>query len=338
MNLTSLLPNKTLLWKDLKNSSGFGLAFIGFVTLFSSIHLLNEIRKYYDYMEQGAEYVLISISWLLSFNRFEIELGSLLFVVALGAMLMGQERERNTFELLLAMPYSRREIIYNKFIAGLGYLAAAFILNAIIMSALMQAINIEFSSTIVDVWTWALRNVLVLAFIFAFTMMISTLSGTTVGNGLLSLIFLFFPMGFTMLIFINLKFWYDVPREIMGVLSIGELFTVPTYILHDSDIFYVYEPAFIYGLLILATMGLYKLTQYLFARNMMENNGEVLIFPQLEGLFKLGVTVCFALLGGPLLAHWLQLGSQLVLILGYLFTGGLFWVLINKIIDWRRTA
>ncbi|MCF8011687.1 MAG: ABC transporter permease [Clostridiales bacterium] len=340
MILTSLLPNKTLLWKEWKNSRGIGISFLGFITLFSSLTLVNEIQKYYDDIERVIyDYGMHSISKLLSFNNSGIEFGALLFVIALGAVMMGQERERNTFELMLAMPYSRREIIYNKFIVGLGLLLFTFILNAVLMNILIWGININYPFGAADIWNWAFQNVLVLGFVFTFTMLISTASGTTLGNGLLSFIFLFFPMGFMGMVFINADFWLNVSPPLLyrGFNDIGLLLTVPSYILED-DVFHMYNPALIYITLVLVAAGIYKITQYLFSINRMENNGEVLMFHQLEGIFKLGVTICFALLGGPALAKWFGLGPQPFTITGYLLTGGLLWLLTSKIIDWRKAG
>jgi len=166
------------------------------------------------------------------------------------------------------------------------------------------------------------------------------ISGTTLGNGILSLIFLFFPMGFPALIAVHLDYWtaQSAWNLIYDSKEIGFLLTVPTYIMDNIVLGHANLPL-IYGVLVLLTGILYQLTKYLFARNRLENNGEVLMFEQLEGFFKLGVAVCFALLGGPLVINIfrMQATPSFVLISNVLM-GVIFWFLVNWIIKWRKVA
>ncbi|MDI6711036.1 MAG: ABC transporter permease subunit [Thermoanaerobacterales bacterium] len=341
MSFTALWPNKTLLWKEWMNTSTITAFFVGFITYISSYTLFNEIMLFRemaarDISASGGAYLHFTTADLVWFNRAFEALGSVLFVIALAAVMVGQERDRKTFDLLLAMPYSRREVIYNKFLFGFGLLLAVFVLNALIMTVLI-AVNpgiVPFDPA--RVWEWALRNVLVLGFVFAFTMFISSMSGTTLGNGLLALIFLFFPVGITALIAFNMDAVFHLyTNELVNLLwEIGQRLTVPAYILgigyyEDDNLMYVY------GLVILATWVLYKLTQYLFARNQMENNGEVLMFGRMEGFFKLGVAVCFALLIGPMVMHRWNPGVFTAIVV-YLLVGGAFWLLVSGIINWRK--
>ncbi len=67
----------------------------------------------------------------------------------------------------------------------------------------------------------------------------------------------------------------------------------------------------------------------------MENNGEVLMFSRIEGFFKLGVAVCFALLIGPMVMYRWDPGISTAVIV-YLLVGGLFWLAVNGIINWRK--
>ncbi|RJX18326.1 MAG: hypothetical protein C4575_10915 [Desulforudis sp.] len=342
MSFTALWPNKALLWKEWMNTSVIAAFFVGIITYVSSYTLLNEILLFRELAESGNSYLMTfethDLLWHMA-NKAVVALGSILFMIALAAVMVGQERGHNTFDLLLAMPYSRREVIYNKFLFGFGLLLAVFVLNTLIMTVLI-AVNpgIDFPFGIADVWTWALRSVLVLGFVFAFTLFISSMSGTTLGNGLLALIFLFFPIGMTSLIIVNVEFLHllNDHRSVDSLLNTGMLLTVPTYIM-GSHVFEEYNPTYVYGLLFLSTLVLYQLTQYLFARNHMENNGEVLMFSRIEGFFKLGVAVCFALLVAPIVMHRWDPGIFTAIIV-YLVVGVSFWLLVNGIINWRRKA
>lgn len=350
MALNKFLPNRALVWKEWRSSRAFIGIFLGYVTFVSSIKFINEILDYLNLLRQGVfnetqgvTYLMHQTGDMLSFREPGYAFGAILFTIALAAIMMGLERDQNTFNLLLSMPFSRREIIYNKFIVGLGQLLAVFGLNALIMTVIVWANpDIPFTFGAAEIWAWAWRNMLVLSFVFTFTMLISSLSGTTLGNMLLALIFLFFPFGIFALIAINAQYWikFITPRFWYGVdqalMKAGMLLTVPGYIMDDT--INQYNLWLIYGLLIILAGGFYLLTQHLFARNPLENNGEVLMFEQLEGFFKTGVAVCFALLGGPLLMHLLDISHQAIAIVSYFCVGGTFWILVNKLIKWRKAA
>lgn len=338
MNSVTLLPNKTLLWKECRNGWVFFSLLFVYITFVSSYTLLTELSRYKSALADGWIYPIMVTGDLLAFHRPELGLFFTLLVVVMAAVMIGQERDQGTFGLLLAMPYSRREVLYHKFLLGLGLIVAAFGVNALVMSGLYwghPGVPIPFE--VADIWAWALRNMVVLAFVFAFTILISTLSGTSVGNGILSMIFLFFPIGMVGLIIANLELWHLGNYVVItNLLQIGTLLTVPSYII-DGLVIESCPLSYVYAVLVLVTLGTYQLAQYLFARNPMEHNGEVLMFNGLEWFFKLGVAVCFALLVVPVTSYRSGLESTAGGIY-YLVAGGIFWGLVTWLINWRRKA
>lgn len=341
MSLTKLAPNKTLVWKELKNSMALIIGLWLGITFVSSFMLIN-----------GQVYEVLTI---LQFNTWGVGLYSTLGVIALAALMMGQERDHNTFNLLLAMPYSRQDIIYNKFIVGMGQILMIFTINALIMTVFVLANpSIEYIGEVIElqsfgigvaeIWVWALHNILVLGFVFAFTMLISTVSGTTLGNGLLSLIFLFFPTGILSLLWMNADLWYGSISFYNRVLEAAGLLTVPLLIMDGGYISYLGQEIYtnlklLYWISISVLIGcMYKLTQYLFSKNQLENNGEVLMFNQLEGFFKFGVTACFTLLGGAIIIVLFNLQHQPIGFISYLLAGYISWVMINKVIKWQKAV
>lgn len=355
MDFTKLLPNKTLLWKEWKNNGILIIVFALFVSYVSSYSLIKGILSYYyleqGYVLEGFSYMIYEIRYLLSFESdfcFMAEFVFIFFTVMLGALMVGRERDHKTYDLLLGLPYSRFDIIHNKFIAGLGQLFIVFTFNALIMTVLVLANSeISFPFGIGDIWYWAFVNVIVLSYIFAFTMFISSLSGTTLGNGLLSYIFLFFPAGIVALLALNLDFWnIDFWNSSLSAWAsfIGEFMvslTPPLYLLGKDLLDEIYH---VPGYVIMFTLVfvLYYFTQRLFARNRLENNGEVLVFEETEGFFKAGVVVCFTLLCGPIVLY--LLGIQRVYnhhfmgIFGYLIVGVVFWFLVNWLVKSRKVV
>lgn len=364
MDLMKLRPNKALIWKELKNNWVLILLFWVFISFVSSYTLIDEIATYKKLLDHCI-YDMSDIHRLLIFNKAFVGIFSTLLVIMLASTIMGQERDRDTFNLLLAMPYTRQEIIYNKFFIGLGQLPLIFIFNALVMTVIMRFnTGIHFPFTVGDIWFWALHNVIILSFIFVFTMLISCISGTTLGNILFSTIFLFFPYYIAQLIDVNFQDWcwglgltigdpYKPSLDVIltdPLLEIGSLLTVPFYLIdinhyiNGKEVVESFALLF-YSIIIILTVTIYFFTQYLFAKNHMEQNGEVLMFNQLEGFFKLGVAVCFALLGEILILELFQLNDYgedqnyfrlIVSAISYLLIGGISWLIVDRIIKRRK--
>lgn len=344
MNSKRFWPNKTLLWKDWKNSWLLFALFFGFVTYVTTLTLQNEITTYFKVRETLHDgrywYEFETLYNRLSSSDPWLGFISVLFTVALGAITVGQERDRETLGLLLAMPYSRRDILFNKVVVGLGQILIILTVNALLMTLIVWANSgIPFPFNVADIWGWALHSTLVLTFVFCFTVLIATVSGTTLGNGILALIFLFFPAGLYGLLEINVNYWisYWIWRNLFS--DIAVLLTVPIWII-DFHVLGKYNTVYLYGALVTLSASAYALARFLFARNPLENNGEVLVFERLEGIFKLGVVVCFALLGGPLLIGLAGIHGPgaLALSLCYLLAGSVTWFLTNHLLEWRRAG
>jgi len=357
MVLSRYLPNKTLIWKELKTDWLLIGVFWIYVTFTSSFLLFRAISSILDALKighpiHGTAYIFMHEISRVVFLKNEPACFILtILVICMAAAMFGLERQRNTFSLLLAMPYSRRDMLYNKFIVGLGQLLIIFALNAAVMTLLVRVNpGLSFPFNTMDVWAWALQNIIILGYIFTFTMLISSISGTVLGNGLLSLIFLFFPLGLWTLVNFNIGIWMDslpyflfeIQNEIQDIVM---AMTVPFYLIANKNAFgqLNLNLPLAYGIMLVLSGVIYKLTQFLFARNQLENNGKVLMFERLEGFFKLGVVFCFTLLGVPIIVHFFNLNPpqrsmSTAYIFIYLLLGAVSWWFINWLIKWRRMA
>lgn len=350
MRLTTLWPDKTLLWKEWKGIATLYALFFGMFTYVSSYTLWRDTQYYKQLMAEGIEFGPYGMA-VLGFGSGKA-FWVIVFVVALAAVLVGLERSQRTYDLLLAMPYTRGQILHNKFVLGTVLLAAVFVFNALVMT-LVTAANPEmpYAFAAADIWAWAGRYVVAAVFTFSFTLLIGTLGGTGLGSGILALIFLGFPLGFVGLITINMDYWLHMYTGAQNwqdmqnmyvvmdrITEWGAWLTVPSYLFpgHPIDQWDANIPL-VYGLVLAAALGSYLLAQYAFARNPMERNGEILMFGKLEGIFKAGVAVCFALLIGPVIISGWDLGVNVVAWSAvYLAVGVAFWFAATGVIKWRR--
>lgn len=331
MALNRFLPDEALVWKEWRNNRPVFFIFLGLVTLGSSIQLARQVASWELYG---------SMPLPNSFNMgFFFDVASALVTVFVAAIMVGREREQNTLNLLLAMPYSRRRIIYNKFVAGLAQLPLILGLNALIMSTVLSTVP-DIGLSLGAVWAWALQCTLILGFIFAFSMLVATISGTIIGAWLLSSILLLFPYGFTILLGANIPPLWNSP-DIIRWLDITALLTPLLYFSSGVQNIYPISQPLVYCLYLALTYISYIITQYAFIRNPVENNGAVLMFEQLEGFFKVGVTVCFSLLAGVLMHEFvyrLRAEGLFFRFAVYLLAGAGSWFLATHIIRLRKQA
>ena len=81
------------------------------------------------------------------------------------------------------------------------------------------------------------------------------------------------------------------------------------------------------------------LAKLLFDRNKMERNGEVLMFGNLEKIFRYGVTVCTILLLGPFFGTLIfAAGNIPALIVGYIISALLGWFITGYLIKRNRVG
>lgn len=348
MVLSKYLPGKTLLWKDLRVIWGTMTVFATYLTMITSVKLIYSINNVTSYPDRYQATVTFPSTYGFSAAFFT------LFTVLLASSLVGRERDHKTFNLILALPYSRHQILNSKYIVGFLFLPLVFAGNALIMTAALGITNgVEFSFTVADIWLWALRHILILWYVYTFSMVIATVSGNSTGNIVLSLIFLFFPLGFLYLSLLNIEFWgvyIDLSLFYVSALenfytTIGLLLTAPLYILAPVNHFRGgFNHTLFFVLLMLMMVGWYNLSHYLFKHNQMENNSEVLMFPKLEPVFKVGVTVCFAMVGAPFFAYYFNvsprdgLTAMGITALLYLAVGAGVWLATHKLIGWRKPA
>lgn len=344
MNLHNLIPNKTLLWKEWKYAGGMYLGLLAIITYLSSFQFIMDLAQCIKYPELQ---VVFRMSELVNYYEGGVGTFLILVVVGIAAIVMGNERDKNTFNLMLAMPFTRQQIVTSKFVTGLAAIITSFVVNALLVTMLMYAFEgavsryaYGFGFTVADIWVWVLTNIIVLAYVFTFTLFISTLSGTTLGNAILSIIFLVFPIGFPALILMNLEFWFPGVNYAMWE-ALGSFFlkiTVPAYLMAPISVYPKLQviSLYFYGMIVLMMAVLYCLTVWLFNKNPMERNGEVLMFSQTEGFFKLGVTVCFALLGGVMSGYIFYPYSAAFAVLGYVITGALAWWAVTRLIERRK--
>lgn len=354
MYLKTLPFNKNLFNKDFKMIKPI-VIFIAIIIFFSTtLPVTTSYNQYKErlefYKEDGIEFnEKEEMQWEINDVQYILDLDvtreiyiviSILAPIVMAIILFGEEKRRKTFEVLSTMPFTRYEIFFNKLLVSLVAIILPFVINSLIMLlALGLSSNLRMFYSARDVLLWCIKIIYQQMPVLGFSFLFGALTGTTIAQFILTGIFLVFPIGFFTLISDNLDYWGLKLSSAPGVVS--EKFVNYSILgVFDSP----YHGAKYYIYYIVLSIILIFLSKILFDKNKVERSGETLEFENIETFFKVGVSICFALLMGIMFV-WIfedlfyngDRFRSVFLVLGYVVGGFLGWLLSNWSIKLNRS-
>ncbi|ATO49998.1 hypothetical protein O0555_13540 [Brevibacillus laterosporus] len=240
-----------------------------------------------QFKKEGAEFF-----YLVS-NNSNYLLASFPLLLLLALTLMGSERRSLVNDFTFSMPFSRRDIYLTKWMLGASAIVISLMLNTMIdMTVILVSPFREFFILKEHLYPLLQSSLGLIAF-YSFVLMIGTLSGGTMVQAMLSIIFSIFPVGIAFLIngFLQMNFGIQLNFDLFPINLI--LLTSPVVLVNLFG--KLSSPLLIPFIHLLVTLGL---GIFLYQRNRLENNGKVIMFPAIEPVFYGGAILCFALLGG----------------------------------------
>ncbi len=308
---------RALLWKEWKNSMGLILAFFGLIVATYPFSLIRGFNKALQFQsnyhgapiqENVFPFIASVIHRLKLAPDFSLSVLIIAAVVLLASLLVGEERKRNTYNLLLAMPFSRKQILLTKLVLGIVSIISVYLVNALLLGGIV-ALHPELAEFVNgrDILSWAVTQTIVVTLIFSFTFVFGSMTGTIAASAVLTGIFLIFPVGFVELVRFNL--WHILKLDyannaLLPFVRLGYNTSLLLYFM-DREATLARWPY-----LVIAAISLAKVALSLFEINPMEKNGEVLVIDILKPLFRIGVPLCFALTAGAFFADSLGLVSS----------------------------
>jgi ABC-type transport system involved in multi-copper enzyme maturation permease subunit len=345
---SKILPfNKTLLKKDWKMTKW--LCFVVAVILFFTMTLgvinaynnyqrtLKEVEKYPERFQGGFDeyayknYLMDSLQ--LSFKKLPgVEPGLIIFMpMVVAALLFGEEKRKKTFEVLSTMPFTRWEIFFNKVIVAFLNIILPFLANAVIMIAalgLSKGLRDFYSTGMVMYWFGA--DAFRLFVILSFSLLFASLTGTSISQLVLTIIFYIFPIGFAVLINMNMSVWGYSTSVINKFLDTLGMYTMPGLLVGIEHVHIAYH--------LISAIVMLVASKLLFDCNKLERSGEILEFESIETFFKVGVAGCTALLMGVILTGFGRgaVPNNILTVLGYI--AGIFigWFIVSYSIKSNR--
>lgn len=153
--------------------------------LFSHPELLEDGKFYYDYSFYSSD-----IFWLA------------IVIIALACLLIGWERSSQSGNILMAMPFKRRDIFLSKWLFGTFFIVGSFLINWVLMYFIYKStIHFEYQS-FGPFHRYFLYAIVSYVAIYTASLCIGTFTGSIISQSFFSITFCVIGMGFfSLLIF-----------------------------------------------------------------------------------------------------------------------------------------
>ncbi|MBU3154861.1 ABC transporter permease [Clostridium estertheticum] len=304
--------NKALFYKE--------WIYVKWITLLTIVILLSSKGygviselNYKRMIQGGAEYNYWFNNGLYEAN---IHIFIMVFVVLILAMtLFAGEKTSETQGFIASMPFTRKEIIFNKWIVGVVSLFISFVVTYIFLS-LLYLLNIKGLDTTLnpyfDIIKWFFMNTFQYICIFTFMMFIQAVMGNSIVSSIVGGIILMVPLFTTTLGDLIIRryygynrYMYKITNDISDWLSIYS-YNIPHQSCVETAIKGTYAHAFSYYtnykskllVLFLLTCLFLFLANLAYKKRNIEYNLRLIVFKNLEPVFIGGVAICSGLLAG----------------------------------------
>lgn len=237
-------------------------------------------------------------------------------------------------ELIHAFPIKREKIFVQKAFSGVIFLTVPLLVNAVILVVLTQVFDISSFLSFGEIAEWFGTIWLFLMVLFFASVFISMLTGISAVQGILTYIFLFFPVGFSILLFLNLQNWfYGFPANYFIFEEIERYSPLSRLAMLFNSPLKTSEVAIGFILLVLFI----GLSIILYRKRKLESASHAIAFHQLKPVFKYGVTFCFMLLGGMYFLEVERSSDSLWVYFGYFWFSIIGYFIAEMILQksWR---
>jgi ABC-type transport system involved in multi-copper enzyme maturation permease subunit len=342
--------SKALFYKEWKN--------IRWITIFMTLSLIffkiNPIMAKVDLLKKGRATILSIYGgehWfnfaLLGGENVLFVLAFFVLVIALVLISFQGERQGGTADLLVSMPFTRRQQIFTKWVAGVLALAISFAVALLFLTAFYQ-FNTRW---IIDPYwiipQWVLLHFLFYLSVFSFLLFVQTVMGQNLAAGVVGVISMMVPWYLLSVIpyYLQVHFNWSYREPVIQTMS-----SLSGYVFWFELIDARYDwashiiPYYFYSnfwgkvILMLALIAIfYLLAEKAFRRNALEKNGQLLMFGFLEPVLIWGFALCLGLLFGLFFGRGYSDGSIMavdVFLVGGTILG--YWLAKKTVLFYQR--
>ncbi|KGG79908.1 hypothetical protein Y919_09245 [Caloranaerobacter azorensis H53214] len=306
--------NKAIIIEDLKRFWGIGalyflaLIFSGPIFFLIDIENTDTINSYFE--------TYISID-----NHVFQIIFAIIFPLILGTLIFRYMQLKNSTGMIHSFPFTRNILFNSHVLASSIILFIPIFVNFIIMFFIYNGIYTGTNIAASYIYRWLLVTLILNYTVFLMTVFTGMISGVSLIQAILSLIFLLLPLGLTGLVMLTLDtmlFGYAANDTIIENFALK---VIPiTGGLFGKNI----NPLLIIWYITLLVI-LFLVSKFLYNRRNLESAGDSIVFDILKPIFKYGVTFCSMILGGLYFSFavtknhfWLYFGFFIGALFGYI--------------------
>ncbi|WP_070121000.1 hypothetical protein [Bacillus marinisedimentorum] len=248
---------------------------------------------------------------------------------------------KDAADMVHSLPIRRGGLYINHAASGVLLLMIPIWLNAAITALILLGTNVSPMLQPSSLLEWGAILTLISVFSFLFTVFVGMLTGMSVAQGILTIIFLFLPAGLALLVSYQLKiFLYGFSERYIETSRVENWSPAIRFIsIRPENLLTSAELAYYIALIVI-----FFLAGFVLYRNRsLETVTQPLSFRFLRPIFLSGVTFCAMLLGGTYFTEYQQYNT-FWLVFGYLFGAAAGYLVAYMVLQksWRvfqlRTA
>lgn len=237
-----------------------------------------------------------------SFNGFSLTGGlSQIFVIFLvptlmAILLLRYLHKQDSSDFIYGLPISRLRLFSHHLIFGLVGLILPILLNGFLLVVIEKTADPFNLLTLTEINHWMQVSISVLVIVFSVSILVGMLTGVSLIQLVFTMIFLFLPVGFTLLVFFNLN--YALPGLSLDYLA--EEFVLVFSPITDIERLLYFESIDWTKILIYHVVSAIILifSYFLYKKRPVEAANQAISFTWLRPIFIHSFTFCFTLIGG----------------------------------------
>ena len=283
-----------------------------------------------------------------------------IILIALACLLIGWERSNQSIDFLFSMPFKRKDIFLTKWLFGILNILIANIVCWISMYSIKKLSFHDQYQIFSPFHTYFLYATIILIAVYTFALFIGTITGNLLSQGFLTAIILYLPYILIVLIFGFLHVHIgDSPKELYKTANKISEHLEQTSVLAPLDKFYIiydYHPIENFdqhgnkisesprlnpmenlsipsAWRLLSTIAyiiiFFPLAITLYKHSPNDQNGKILLFPQLQKWFIACTVICFALLSGRIFGITFSIWGYYITVLG---SGVISYIILTRLL------
>lgn len=243
---------------------------------------------------------------------------------------------KDASDFIHSLPMKRKHLFYHQVLFGFGTMLGPVSLIALSLFIMHFVVDVSEFYQLSSLGYWYGITSLILSLVFALTVFVGQLTGTSIIQGIFTFIFLLFPAGFSILVMFNLNY---------ALIGVADYYFMNEKVFEFSPLTDL--PNFLYShvsttkiiIYIIATLVLLAVSLFLYRKRNVETATQTITFQILKPIFIYSFTFCFTLIGGLYFGavqygyDWIVFGYFLFSIFGYLIaqmTLNKTWRIFNK--------